>query len=174
MANLTTMLGTDKFPPIFDTLTAHLSIKDIIALTRTCRALKPLYQKMIINDAWDIDSRLKKFVKDPLGFRKRLAELDGIISGGFALQFLDRVEWEGSDLDVCVQIGEKADAFCRYIEEVEGYDLASRKVGKYAWTHVDMVSFVRMRRVWQYAETGCRFISMTRLSMASLSDLRSS
>jgi hypothetical protein len=102
---------------------------------------------MITNNTWDIDSRLKKFVKDPLGFRKRLAELDGIISGGFALQFLDRVEWEGSDLDVCVQIGEKADAFCRYIEEVEGYDLASRKVGKYAWTHVDMVSTMRARRV---------------------------
>lgn len=140
MANLTTILGTDMFPPIFDTLTAYLPIRDIIALTRTCREFQPLYQKMITTGAWDINNRLKKFVKDPLGFRKRLAELDGIISGGFALQFLDRVEWEGSDLDVCVQIGEKADAFCRYIEEVEGYGLASRKVGKYAWTHVDMVS----------------------------------
>jgi hypothetical protein len=141
MADLTTLLGTDKFPPIFDALTSYLPIKDIITLTRTCRTLQPLYQKMINNGAWDINNRLKKFVKDPVGFRKRLAELDGIISGGFALQFLDRVDWEGSDLDVCVQVGEKADAFCRYIEEVEGYDLASRKVGKYAWTHVDMVSF---------------------------------
>jgi hypothetical protein len=140
MANLTTILDADKFPPIFDTLTAHLPIKDVIALTRTCRKLKPLYQKMISNGAWDINSRLKKFVKDPLGFRKRLAELDGIISGSFALQFMDRVDWEGSDLDVCVQVGEKADSFCRYMEEVEGYDLASRKVGKYAWVHVDMVS----------------------------------
>jgi hypothetical protein len=142
MADLTTILGTDKFPPIFDALTSHLSIRNIIALTRTCRTLQPLYQKMVSNGAWDINNRLKKFVKDPLGFRKRLAELDGIISGGFALQFLDRVDWEGSDLDVCVQMGEKADVFCRYIEEVEGYDLASRKVGKYAWTHVDMISFV--------------------------------
>ncbi|CAD0112569.1 unnamed protein product [Aureobasidium uvarum] len=138
MANLTTILGTDGFPPICDALTAHLPIKDIIALTHTCRALEPLYQKLVSNGAWDINKRLEKFVKDPRGFRKRLAELDGIISGGFALQFMDRVEWNGSDLDVCVQVGENADAFCRYMEEVEGYDLASRKVGKYAWTHVDM------------------------------------
>jgi hypothetical protein len=51
MANLTTILDADKFPPIFDTLTAHLPIKDVIALTRTCRTLKPLYQKMISNGA---------------------------------------------------------------------------------------------------------------------------
>lgn len=140
MANLTTILDAERFPPIFDRITSHLPIKDIVALTRTCHELKPLYQKMVSRGAWNIDSRLQKFVKDPLGFRKRLAELDGIISGSFALQFMDRVDWEGSDLDVCVQLGEKADAFCRYIEEVEGYDLASRTVAKYAWTHVDMVS----------------------------------
>ncbi|KAG9561319.1 hypothetical protein KCU71_g18898, partial [Aureobasidium melanogenum] len=139
MANLLNILGTDRFPPVFDTLTAHLPIKDVISLTRTCRTLRPLYQKLVSKGAWDINKRLKTFVNDPLGFRKRLAELDGIISGGFALQFMDRVHWEGSDLDVCVQVGEKADAFCRYMEEVEGYDLASRKVGKYNWTHVDMV-----------------------------------
>ncbi|KAI5273753.1 hypothetical protein E4T47_03033 [Aureobasidium subglaciale] len=140
MANLITLLATDRVPVVFDALTACLSIRDIVALTRTCHALNPLYQKLVKQDAWDIDKRLKKFVKDPRGFRKRLAELDGIISGGFALQFIDRVEWEGSDLDVCVQVGEKADAFCRYMEEVEGYDFASRKVGKYAWTHVDLVN----------------------------------
>jgi hypothetical protein len=140
MADLTTILGTNRYPPVFDAITAHLSIKDIIALTRTCRELQPVYQRMISNDAWDVNSRLKKFVNDPPGFRKRLAELDGIISGSFALQFMDRVDWVGSDLDVCVQVGEKADAFCRYIEEAEGYDLASRKVGKYSWMHVDMVS----------------------------------
>ena len=140
MANLVTILSTDRFPIVFDVLTSQLPIKDVIALTRTCRELKPLYQKMVSKNAWDINSRLKKFVDDPLGFRKRLAELDGIISGSFALQFMDRVNWNGSDLDVCVQVGEKADAFCRYMEEVEGYDLASRTVGKYNWTHVNMVS----------------------------------
>jgi hypothetical protein len=140
MADLTTILGTNRYPLVFDAITAHLSIKDIIALTRTCRELQPVYQRMISNDAWDVNSRLKKFVNDPPGFRKRLAELDGIISGSFALLFMDRVDWVGADLDVCVQVGEKADAFCRYIEEAEGYDLASRKVGKYSWMHVDMVS----------------------------------
>ena len=94
---------------------------------------------MVNSNAWNINTRLKKFVKDPIAFRQRLAELDGIISGGFALQFMDRVNWKGSDLDVCVQVGDKADAFCRYMEEVEGYDLASRKAGSYQWTHVDMV-----------------------------------
>lgn len=143
MANLVTILGSDRFSLVFDALTMHIPIRDIIALTRTCHTLRPLYQKLISKGAWNIDRRLKRFVDDPLGFRKRLAELDGIISGGFALQFMDRVHWGGSDLDVCVQVGAKADAFCRYMEEVEGYDLASRKVGKYNWTHVDMVSFLR-------------------------------
>ncbi|KAG9561277.1 hypothetical protein KCU71_g10372, partial [Aureobasidium melanogenum] len=142
MANLLDILGADRFPTVFDALTAHLPIKDVIALTRTCRTLRSLYQKLVSKGAWDINKRLKTFVNDPLGFRKRLVELDGIISGGFALQFMDRVHWEGSDLDVCVQVGEKADGFCRYMEEVEGYDLASRKVGKYNWTHVDMISFL--------------------------------
>lgn len=142
MANLLNILGTDRIPPVFDALTAHLPIKDIVVLTRTCRTLRPLYQKLVSKGAWDINKRLRAFVNDPLEFRKRLAELDGIISGGFALQFMDRVHWDGSDLDVCVQVGEKAETFCRYMVEVEGYDLASRKVGKYNWTHVDMVSFL--------------------------------
>lgn len=139
MADLTTILNSHRLGPIFDNLTGCLSIRDIIALTRTCRQLASVYSKMVSRGAWDINKRLKKFVKDPYGFRKRLAESDGIISGGFALQFMDRVDWDGSDLDVCVQAGEKADGFVKYIEEVEGYDLASRKVGNYGWTHVDMV-----------------------------------
>ncbi|KAK6001453.1 hypothetical protein QM012_002784 [Aureobasidium pullulans] len=139
MVNLIAILGSDRSPAVFDGLTTHLSIRDIVALTRTCRSLRSLYQKLVSKGAWNINDRLKRFVNDPGGFRKKLMELDGIISGGFALQFMDRVHWNGSDLDVCVQAGEKVDAFCRYTEEVEGYDLASRKVGKYNWTHVDMV-----------------------------------
>lgn len=173
MANLVTILGSDKFPPVFDALTAQLPVKDIVALTRTCRTLNPLYQKLVSRGAWNINNRLKQFVNDPIGFRKRLTELDGIISGGFALQFMDRVRWEGSDLDVCVQVGEKADAFCRYMEEVEGYDLASRKVGKYNWTHVDMVSFLQACKL-MIANTVGRFISTTRWSMVRLSDWKSS
>lgn len=139
MADLVAILGSDRFPRIFNALTAQLPIRDIVALTRTCRALNPLYRKMMNKNAWDINARLQKFVKDPVAFRQRLAELDGIISGGFALQFMDRVNWKGSDLDVCVQVGDKANEFCRYMGEVEGYDLASRKAGSYQWTHVAMV-----------------------------------
>jgi hypothetical protein len=145
-ANLITLLTTSQYPTITDTLESLLSIGDIIALSRTCSTLLPLYQIHLQLDTWDINKRLSLFVASPVEFRRRLAKAEGIISGGFALQFMDRVEWEGSDLDVCVRDGEEAERFCRYVEEVEGYDLACRKSGKYAWTEVVMVSLAKGRR----------------------------
>lgn len=137
----TLLLSQDTSPRVFDGITSLLSIKDIMALTRTCRAFSLLYHNMIHdpNGAWNIDRRLEKFFADPRRFRKELKRADGVISGGFALQFFDRVEWSGSDLDICVQVGDKAQQLAAYLETVEGYDLAARKVGGYGWVNNVMV-----------------------------------
>lgn len=67
-----------------------------------------------------------------------MRDAGGLISGGFALQFLAGVQWIESDLDICVQ-KDKTQGLIDYLVEVEGYDLASRKIGKYNWSEVEEV-----------------------------------
>lgn len=67
--------------------------------------------------------------------REQLRDVDGLISGGLALQFLAGEEWPASDLDICVQ-KDKGQQLADYLVNVEGYDLASKKVGKYNWSEV--------------------------------------
>ena len=64
-----------------------------------------------------------------------------IISGSFALQFFERVNWKDSDLDVFVEYTEKANAIisggftalCHYVETVEGYKYKSDSTGSDAY-----------------------------------------
>ena len=140
--DLTTFLSSqDTSSRVFGGITSHLSITDIIALTRTCRTFSSLYRDMVQhhNGAWNIDRRLEKFFADPRGFRKELKKADGVITGGFPLQFFGRMEWEGSDLDVCVRDGVQAEQLAEYLQNVEGYDLAARTVGGYGWANNVMV-----------------------------------
>ncbi|KAL9114895.1 MAG: hypothetical protein Q9227_001138 [Pyrenula ochraceoflavens] len=54
------------------------------------------------NQYWDIDRALSRYVQNPKKLRSLLAKTEALISGSFAVQFLERVEWEGSDLDIFI------------------------------------------------------------------------
>ena len=111
-----------KFYPIFNQLCQYLPIREIINLTRTCRALSNLYQTLLPQQ-WNVDRSLLRFVQKPRGLRAQLAKCAGLISGGFAVQFFERVHWPDSTLDIFVEQGEKAQQLELYLREHEGYRL---------------------------------------------------
>lgn len=118
------LLDLFKWYPIFDRLCAHMPIAEIINLTRTCKALSHLYQTLLGLQQWNVDRDLLRFVKDPHRFRTQLGKCDGLISGSFALQFFERVYWEGSDLDIFVKDRREACEFEHYLTNVENYKLS--------------------------------------------------
>ena len=50
-------------------------------------------------------------------------KLDAVISGSFAIQFFDRVEFPDSDLDIFIGDGEKADLLGQHLINTEKYVL---------------------------------------------------
>ncbi|KAL9583902.1 MAG: hypothetical protein Q9212_002430 [Teloschistes hypoglaucus] len=103
-------LSLFKIYPVFKELCVHLSISEIIRLSRTCKALSHLYPTLLgFRHYWNFDRDLLRFVKDPRGLRGQLAKCDGFISGSFVLQFFERVCWEESDLDIFVEEGAGAE-----------------------------------------------------------------
>lgn len=88
-------------------------------LTRTCRSLSSLYQRLV-RTQWSLDSRLKHFVQQPLKFREAMAQTDALLSGSFALQYFERVVWPASDLDVFVET-DRSEPLIDYLTQHEEY-----------------------------------------------------
>ncbi|KAF2501973.1 hypothetical protein BU16DRAFT_554032 [Lophium mytilinum] len=63
--------------------------------------LVDFFYETVQKSQWNINTALKKFVKDPVAFRGMLGQTSGIISGQFALEFHDRRSI-GDRLDVFV------------------------------------------------------------------------
>jgi len=120
--------------PIFERLCAYMPIAGIIYLTQTCKALSHLYQTLLGLQQWNVDRDLLRFVEDPRRFRTQLGKCDGLISGSFALQFFERVYWEGSDLDIFVEDRIEAQKFEHYLSNVENYELSKESShNDYGW-----------------------------------------
>lgn len=69
----------------------------MINLSRTCKPLATLF-KRAVETKWRINTYLRRFVRDPFKFREALGKCDGLIAGGFALQFFDRVYWPEAEM----------------------------------------------------------------------------
>ncbi len=126
--------------PIFTGICSLLSISAIIALTRTCKALSTLYQELLPQQ-WNVDLLLGRFVQDPLLFRSQLGRYDALVSGSFAVQFFDRVQWTDSDLDIYIKGGVSTDAFGTYLCEAEGYDAGEGPQNDYSFNRIIEVVF---------------------------------
>ncbi|KAK6355490.1 hypothetical protein TWF696_004587 [Orbilia brochopaga] len=103
-------------PILYNAVFAHLEPLDALRLLATCRtiqALKPLL--------WSINRSLRRFVSDPLAFRSLMAKHNAIVSGSHALQFLARIYWSESDLDVYITGGLGLQEFAKHLIEREGY-----------------------------------------------------
>ena len=111
---LFTILDPDAYYPIFIRFCEILSIAEIIVSTRTCKRIQRLYQTLLPLQ-WNVDRILQHFVSDSRRFRQKLGKNDSLISGGIALQYLERVIWKESDLDIYFQDGPKAKALAQYV-----------------------------------------------------------
>lgn len=110
--------------PIFSKISALLAVRDIVFLTRTCKALSHLHRTLLGSNHWNVDRDLRRFVKDPRRLREQLGQHNALISGSFVLQFFERVTWEKSDLDIFVGHRD-VQSFRRYLVQEEGYRLVS-------------------------------------------------
>ncbi|KAI0012491.1 hypothetical protein F4779DRAFT_614462 [Xylariaceae sp. FL0662B] len=109
--------------PIRERVMSFLDTKDILRLRQTSWSIR---QDIIANE-WNINTKLERFIKHPVGFRSQLGKSDALISGSFALQFLERVVWPESDLDIMVQDGENLEGLARFLTETEGYEMTLSK-----------------------------------------------
>ena len=114
------VLNKNLVYPAFDRICSMLAIAELISLTRTCKQLSSLYQGTL-KKHWNIDKRLERFVQDPKGLRSQMAAHNALISGSFAIQFFERVNWNEADLDIFVEQYEDAEEFQQYLCEREGY-----------------------------------------------------
>jgi hypothetical protein len=122
----------ERYHLIFDNVYQRLDIKDIIAISRTCKKLSSFYIKML-PCRWNINRRLARFVNDPRNFRSKLGYADALISGTFALLFFAQLYWLESGLDIYVRQGSKADALIRFIGEDKSYKFDH----SYGWSDDD-------------------------------------
>jgi hypothetical protein len=150
MASVVDVLRDECYYPIQDTLWQHLGIQDIVNLTRTCKALQPLYRRLV-NTQWNLNNRLKRFVEDPMEFRRTLGMCGAIISGSFALQYFARVVWPESDLDIFAQ-QDHFESLSAFLTMREGYRLTDERL-------LEDYASVGVRKVLVYRRTGSEAVS---------------
>lgn len=99
-----------------------LDIKSLLNLAR----MKQAVRKLVYTHEWNINDKLRRFVKNPIAFRRHQSQTRAIISGSFALQFFERVTWPDSDLDVFIDESKSGAYACmlEYLISSEGYTLA--------------------------------------------------
>jgi len=104
--------------PAFKNLCQHLPIADIISLSRTCKKFSDLYQYLLPME-WNINHKLRHYVKNPLGFRSMMARCNVLIFGFSATQFFERSSGRSAVLSCMVEKGEDYEIFSAYLYQVE-------------------------------------------------------
>ena len=91
-------------------------------LAKTCRSAHELVQSFLPR-AFNINAALRRFFKEPLKFRSLQRESGMLISGSFALQFLDRTVYDDSDLDLYCNFQDR-EKMGLWLMNDEGYTFA--------------------------------------------------
>ena len=88
--------------PIVECLGSYLTIKDVIALSRTCSELAGIYQELLPRQ-WNIDGPiLKRFVHVPRKFRMQLGMARAVLAGHLAEEFFERNLRPSTWMDIVV------------------------------------------------------------------------
>ena len=126
MQNLNTRAQGPLFPArilsnslVFDTILDFATPGTIARLERTCRSAKDLVESYKIR-AFNINHSLRRFFSQPLAFRSLQAETGMLISGSFALQFLERTIYIGADMDLYCFFGDR-EQIGLWLIETQGY-----------------------------------------------------
>lgn len=114
--------------PIFDRICTYLQPRELVRLRSTTKKLSSSFESLF-KTQWNINRSLMRFVYNPVAFRSTLSRQNAIISGSFALQFFDRVVWDGSDLDIYVEDGPGVEELEEYLTKSEDYELQKQKPG---------------------------------------------
>lgn len=86
-------------PRICDNILSRLYPTQLTRLSHINHVAYDTVQKFRTND---INHRLTRFFEDPLSFRSLMAQTHTVISGSFALQFMDGSYYPNSDLDLYI------------------------------------------------------------------------
>ena len=116
------LLDRDTYYPTYDRVIDSLPIRDIIALTKTCKSFSSIYQD-ILHKQWNINRHLRRWVEDPRSFRCHMARCNALITNDLALEFFERVRYPNAYLDLCMETGPSAVAFQEHLIEHESYSL---------------------------------------------------
>jgi len=116
-----------RFTPVQDSVLRHLDIGDIIALSRAAKAFSD-YVRLVERTQFNINEKLKVFVKSPKAFRSLQAKHNILISGSFAFSFMLRIPLNFRLFDIpttmldrlLVERGPHAEALRSFLEN-EGY-----------------------------------------------------
>ena len=138
------LLQRERYEPIFRALTTYLGVAEIVYLSRTCKQLSTLYAELRPR-LWDVDRSLRRFVDDPKSLRSEMARSEALISGSFALQFFERVQWEASDLDIFVGTNKADGSYTnsnglRRLLETEGYSLQQDRGLNNGYSQEELIS----------------------------------
>ncbi|TCD68624.1 hypothetical protein EIP91_010279 [Steccherinum ochraceum] len=87
---------------IHEVIFRYLSPLELLRLCRTCRLARTLIQAFM-KRTFNINRFLERYFADPVAFRSLQARTGTLVSGSSALQFLARLFYPESDLDLYVQ-----------------------------------------------------------------------
>ena len=148
----------ERYYPIFERICLFLPIECLCALSCVSKGLAGL-QKDLRKTQWNVDKKLRRFVRNPQALRSQLGQADAVISGSFAVQFFDRVTFPGSDLDIYVTIGSNADTLGQYLMDVEEYQLVNQR-GQEEYNECT-------KHIWEVCYS--RYLYMSRMSFIAIS-----
>jgi hypothetical protein len=113
------------YTPIQDSVLSYLEIRDVLALSRTMRALRDSY-KIVERAEFNINNDLKWFFDSPTVFRSLQVEHDVLICGPFVYSFMARhltapLATSLHELcDIVVEDGDHAVALAQFLSS-QGY-----------------------------------------------------
>ncbi|KAH7356850.1 hypothetical protein BKA65DRAFT_495597 [Rhexocercosporidium sp. MPI-PUGE-AT-0058] len=157
--NIPTLLDVLGQYGIFDTLCRRLDTATLLSLRLVAKRLADHFTAHA-KERWNVNRRLKNFVRNPQGLRAVLARYNALISGSFVIQFFDDTFWKESDLDIYVE-RESAAAFGTYLCQNEGYrfDRHSTEVNEYDFLGFSQVDTYLRGDMLQGDETKIQVIS---------------
>jgi hypothetical protein len=82
-------LFTTQYAPVQSAMLAHLDVGQIVALSRTCKVIAPIW-KTFISTKFDINRLLGGYFSDPKAFRSLQASHGVLISGNVVRHFFAR------------------------------------------------------------------------------------
>lgn len=102
-------------------LMSRLGTRDCLRLGATSK-----YLSMVVRDEWNLHSVLRRFVYGVDDLMEMIRKTRSVISGSVALQYLARVVYHESDLDIYSRDNFSTSALIEYITLAEGYTVYER------------------------------------------------